>query len=211
MKNEDTLKFFQQMADTSNSPNSVKLAKNSDFSHLDAAFIMKYADENSTILDLASGTGLIINKIFDKTGHITAVEPMEGFTKFIAKTDKINVIHENIFNYKNEKLFDLITLFGIMHYFNEIEATKIYEKYFNYLDLGAKIIVKNQFGVKEDVLVSGYSEELKSNYYANYRHIDKEVQIMENIGYKNIEVIDLYPAECNRWENTHFLAIVAAK
>lgn len=102
-------------------------------------------------------------------------------------------------------------MFGIVQYFNESEIIKIYEKYFNNLKENGTTIIKNQFGVNEDVLVSGYSKELKKNYYSQYRHIDKEVKILENIGYKNIEVIDICPPQCNRWENTHFWAIVCKK
>ena len=71
-----------------------------------------------------------------------------------------------------------------------------------------KIIIKNQFGIEQDVTVEGYSQEQKTEYYAQYRQINKEVSILSNIGYKNIEVFDIYPPECNRWQNTHFYAIV---
>lgn len=47
--------------------------------------------------------------------------------------------------------------------------------------------------------------------FASYRHIDKETLLLENIGYKNIKVVDIYPPEANRWDNTHFYAIVAEK
>ena len=32
-----------------------------------------------------------------------------------------------------------------------------------------------------------------------------------DIGYKNIEIVDIYPPEANRWDNTHFYSIVAEK
>lgn len=211
MNNVDTLNFFENMAHTSDSQNSVKLAKNSDFSHYDADFIMKYADKNSLILDLGSGTGLIINKIFNKVKHITAIEPFENFTKFIVKSDNVEILNKNFFEYESDSKYDLITLFGVMNYLNEKEAIKVYEKYFPYLKKNGKIIIKNQFGVSEDVLVSGYSEELNKSYYAQYRHIKKEAEILENIGYKNVKTVDIYPSECNRWNNTHFWAVIGEK
>jgi cyclopropane fatty-acyl-phospholipid synthase-like methyltransferase len=114
-------------------------------------------------------------------------------------------------DFSSNKQFDVITIFGVLHYFNEKEAMAIYQKYYPYLKKGGKMIVKNQFGVKEDVIVDGYSEEQQQNYFACYRYITKEQKILETIGYKNIEVVDIYPPECNRWENTHFYAIVAEK
>ena len=69
------LSFFENMAKSGCSQNSLKLAKNSDFSDMDARFILKYATEASSVLDLGSGTGLIVNKIYDKVLKIVAVEP----------------------------------------------------------------------------------------------------------------------------------------
>jgi SAM-dependent methyltransferase len=160
---------------------------------------------------LGTGTGLIVNKIYDKIGNITCVEPFEGFTKYIAHSENIKVEHQTLMGFEPSETFDLITVFGVMHYFNEKESIEIYKKYFPALKKGGRLIVKNQFGVSEDVIVDGYSEEQKTNYFASYRHIDKEVKILETIGYKNLEVVDIYPPECNRWANTHFYAIVAEK
>lgn len=85
MKNANSLAFFKNMAENNPDEKSVKITKVNDFSDLDAEFILKYADKNTRILDLASGSGLIINKMYDKVGHITAVEVFEQFSKFIKK------------------------------------------------------------------------------------------------------------------------------
>ena len=212
MENKEALNFFKLMSQNSDDPKSVKLAKSSDFSQMDADFIMKFADGKSKIMDLVSGTGLIINKLFDKVGSITAIEPFVPFTKFIHQSDNIRIVNQTFDEYVIDEFdYDMVTIFGTMHYFNENEAIAIYNKFFPVLKNGGKIIIKNQFGVHEDVVVEGYSEEQKCNYYAQYRKIDKEVLCLKNIGYKNIQVYDIYPPECNRWENTHFYAIVAEK
>ena len=210
MKNRKSLDFFADMAKKNPDEKSVKITKVSDFTKMDADFIMKYANKNTHILDLASGSGLIINRIYNNVGHITAVEAFMEFTKFIVQTKKIELINEDISNFKTDKVFDLITMFGIAQYFNETEITNIYKRYYKNLDENGNIIIKNQFGVHEDVTVSGYSDELKTNYYSQYRHIDKEVNLLKEVGYKNIEVIDIYPPECSRWDNTHFYAIVGS-
>ncbi len=41
--------------------------------------------------------------------------------------------------------------------------------------------------------------------------IEKEIELLKNIGFKNIETFDIYPPEANRWNNTHFYAIVGEK
>ena len=73
------------------------------------------------------------------------------------------------------------------------------------------IIIKNQFGVEETVEVAGYSEENKTNYYSQYRTIAKETEILEKVGFSNIKTYDIYPKKANRWDNTHFYALVATK
>ena len=209
MENSNSLNFFAHMAENNPNEKSVKITEHSDFSDKDVAFLLNFVSENSEILDLASGTGLIINKIYNYVKHITAVEAFAEFTKFIERSNKINIINQDISLFATTKKYDLITMFGISQYFNEVEILKIYEKYFLMLKTNGKLIIKNQFGISEDVLISGYSDELRANYYSEYRHIDKEVKILEKIGFTNVDVIDIYPPDCNRWENTHFYAIVA--
>ncbi len=209
MENKYSLDFFANMAKSNPNQQSVKITTVSDFTALDAKFILSYSNSQTEILDLASGSGLTLNKIYREVKRIVAVEAFKEFSKFIKRTSNITVINKDISFFNTNEKFDLITMFGIVQYFNESEIFDIYSKYFYNLKRNGKLIIKNQFGLKEDVLVSGFSEELKTDYFSHYRQINKEVEILEKIGYKKIEVIDIYPPECNRWDNTHFFAIVA--
>ena len=213
MENKKALDFFQNISLSSDVDPllSCKFSEVNDHTQMDADFIMKSASAETSILDLGSGTGLIVNKIYDKVKSIACVEPFEGFTKFIAKSENIEIFNQTLREFEPARQYDLITIFGVMQYFNEEESDTIYKKYFHFLKGTGKLIVKNQFGVNEDVVIEGYSEEQKRDYFAHYRHICKEVKMLENTGYKNVEVIDIYPPECNRWDNTHFYAIVAEK
>jgi cyclopropane fatty-acyl-phospholipid synthase-like methyltransferase len=215
MDNNDSIAFFKSMAEEKSlKPTDTKLA-NKDTSDYDCALILKYADKKSELLDLGSGMGLIVNKIYDKVKNVVAVEIFEKFTQFIVKAENIKIVNTNLFDYPppifNNCYFDIITIFGTLHYFNEEEAIRIYRKYYSYLKDGGKIIIKQQFGVKEDVTVSGFSEELKKTYFSQYRHLDKEIDILSKIGYTNIEVVDIYPPEYNKWENTHYFALIGQK
>ena len=213
MENKKALDFFVKISEIKNdSPQSVKLNESNDLTQYDADFILRYCNPQTNLLDLGSGSGLIINKIYENLTKITAVEPIQEFTKYIHQTDIIEIVNQNIFDYNYAlKKHDLITIFGVMHYFNEQEAILVYKKCYDGLIEGGKLIVKNQFGINEDVTIDGYSEEQKSNYFAQYRHLQKEIEILDKIGYKNIKYFDIYPPECNRWDNTHFYAIVAEK
>ena len=85
MNNSEALNFFKQMSiETQNNPQCVKM-NSKDESQIDAAFILKYAENKASILDLGSGTGLIVNKIYNKVKSIDCIEPIEDFSKYIVK------------------------------------------------------------------------------------------------------------------------------
>jgi cyclopropane fatty-acyl-phospholipid synthase-like methyltransferase len=211
MKNKITLNYWEKKAKNNPNEKTVKVNAFNDYSELDASFILQFADINTDILDLASGTGLIINKISDKVHSIVAIEMFEEFSKFIQKKNNITIINQDIKMYQPSSIFDMVTMFGVSQYFSIDEIEKIYDMCFTCTKKNGKLIVKNQFGITEDVLVSGYSEELKEDYFSHYRHLDSEIKLLEKTGYKNVDVFDIYPPEANRWENTHFYAIVAEK
>lgn len=211
MSNQKSINFFKELAATTDNPKSVKIRSFNDYTDYDANFILRYVDNDTNLLDLASGTGLVINKIADKVKNITAVELFEQFSKYIEIRDNIKVVNTDIQNFRSDEKYNLITMFGIMHYFNKNEATELYKKYYDYLLPKGKLIVKNQFALDDDVVVDGYSEELNKKYYSEYRNLDKEIDVLKSIGFKNIEKYDIYPPEANRWDNTHFYAIVAER
>lgn len=211
MRNFDALNFFSSLATDSPSALSVKITKGgqSDFSKEDSLFIGKFTKEDSSILDVGSGSGLIVNKLIDKVGSIHCVEPFCEFSRFIQNSDKITVSNCSAVDFNTDLKFNIVTFFGIMQYFNYEEAKLIYKKYKNYLDNDGYFIIKNQFGIHDDVIVSGYSDELKKNYYSEYRLISKEIQILNSIGFMEVNCYDIYPSKYNRWSNTHFYAITA--
>jgi len=211
MENKDALLFFKDMAATAKDASVVKLVSVNDMTDYDAAFILKFADINTSILDLGSGTGLTINKLYNNVKKITALDPFENFTKYIVQSPNVQIVNKTVLEFNPDTEYDLITVFGLMQYFNELEAKEIYKLCYTWIKPGGKIIIKNQFGVHQDIVISGYSEELKKNYYSHYRHLDKETALLEQCGFKNITIVDIYPPECNRWENTHFYAFVAEK
>ena len=211
MKNEDAINFWRKMAVNNPDEKTIKVNACNDYTQIDADFIMRYANKDSKILDLASGTGLTINKYCDKVKYIEGIELIKEFSSFIKKTSNIKVVNTDIKEYHTNKKFDIITMFGIVQYFNEQEIISIYRKYYEYIKNDGLLIIKTQFGIYDDITVSGYSIELKTDYYSHYRKLNKEMEILQNVGYKNIDFFDIYPPECNRWENTHFYAIVANK
>ncbi len=210
MGNGKIINYYQKMAENISSPLETR-NKAKDFSKYDIALLKQYADKNKTLLDLGSGTGLTINHLIDSFSYIEAVEKFKKFSDFITKSDKIKIINSDLKDYTPDRLFDIISIFGVMNFFNENEAISIYRKAYNALYQNGIMIVKHQMGVKEDVLINGFSEELQEHYYSEYRYLEKEKSILKKVGFKNIEVIDIYPDEYNRWDNTHFYALICHK
>lgn len=208
--NEKAREFFTAMALEENlTEESVKINKGNNHSQEDAEFLLQYLTKESSVLDLASGTGLLINKIYPHIKRVVAVELFEEFTQFIEQAPNVTVVHDDIMTFTSEEQFDLVTFFGIMNYLSIEEAYNVYDKYYHNVKPQGKIIIKQQFGVHEDVHVRTRVGDNKKEYYSQYRTIATESELLRNIGYHDIEVVDIYPPCYNRWDNTHFYALIA--
>lgn len=186
--------------------------KSKETGELDARFMMQFEDKKKDLLDLGTGTGLLINKINNCFNSIVAIEKYPEFSKFIESHKRTKILNEDLLDWEFPiNFFDIVSSFGVMHYFNRGEAKQIYQKSFDALKENGVFIVKNQLGITEDVIVDGFSDELQADYYAEYRHVDKEVELLMSLGFRNVEIVDIYPAEYNRWDNTHFYALVCEK
>lgn len=211
MKNKDVITYYDKMAANIKAPGETR-NKAKDFSKYDIEFMLKRASKQKRLLDLGSGTGLLINHLIGHYKDITAVEKYPNFSKFIHASNNVKVINANLIDLElTDENFDILSLFGVMNYFNDQEAESIYRNIHRYLKEGGELVVKNQFGVNEDVIVNGYSEEIGCDYFSNYRKVDKEISMLKACGFDNIEYFDIYPAEFNRWDNTHFYALTANK
>lgn len=128
MDNKQALKYWGNLSKSQVSQDSSKVNKINNHSAEDAEFIMRFANKNSDILDLAAGTGGALNLYYDKVHSITAVEKFKEFSKLIVRDENVEVINADITEFNTTKKFDIIVLFGVMHYFSEDESRRIYEK-----------------------------------------------------------------------------------
>jgi cyclopropane fatty-acyl-phospholipid synthase-like methyltransferase len=211
MTNKRVQEYYDKMATKITDPKETR-NKAPDFSQYDIELVKKFSGKEKKLLDLGSGTGLLINHLHEDFEQIVAVEKYEAFSKFIEKKENIEVINEDLLDVEaKESFYDMVSLFGVMNYFNTKEAKIIYAKAYCWLKTGGMIVVKNQFGLNDDVVVSGYSQELETDYFSHYRQVDKEIELLKEIGFVNIEKIDIYPPRYNRWDNTHFFALIGHK
>ncbi len=210
MKNRDVQFYYQNMAKKIKRPEETR-NKAKDFSKYDIEFMKQYSNKERVLLDLGSGTGLLVNHLCDDFKKIIAVEKFPEFSKFIKTHDKLEVVNQDIIAFETVESVDIISLFGVMNCFNQEEAIVIYNKVYDMLSNDGLLIIKNQMGVYQDVIVDGWSEELETEYFAEYRNVDSEISVLRTLGFTDIDKVDIYPQEYNRWDNTHFYALVCRK
>lgn len=208
MSNNYSNIFYKQLSQKISKDDDLKFG--SDFSEIDAKFIISTVQNRVNLLDIGSGTGLIVNRLVSHFENIHCVEPFEEFSKYIKNAENVTIHKISWFDFQAPHLFDAITIFGVAHYFNEPEITLLYGNTYEYCSSGGVLIIKNQFAKTETKEVHG-SEQLGPNYYAQYRTVKTELNVLENCGFIVVGVFDMYENIHNKWPDTHYKAIVVAK
>ena len=79
MNNQQSLSFFKTLAVTAKNPDKAIKLGSGDLTEYDTIFIMRYLDKETDWLDIGTGSGLIVNKIYDKCASVTAIEPLSEY------------------------------------------------------------------------------------------------------------------------------------
>lgn len=207
---EKSINYYDKLAKHIINPMEIR-NKSQDSSDLDLNYLIKFLDKKSTILDLGSGTGLLVNKLCAEGFNIHAVERYKEFAKFIELNENVVVNITDIRNYKPIINFKYITAFGVLNFFRLEDAFDLYKKIYAWIKPDGIFILKHQMGIVEDVLIDGYSDELGVEYFSNYRSLATEINLLTKAGFIIRRVDDIYGNQINRWKNTHFYAIVASR
>jgi hypothetical protein len=205
--NDAIQEYYQQLARVISDPRQTR-NKSLDFSAYDIELVKRFAFEDSSLLDLGSGTGLTINGISDDFSEIVAVEKYPEFSKFIVDKPNMTIINSDLRHFQTHLKFDLITVFGVMPYFSASEASMLYQRISKWMAPTGTLIIKHQMGKWENIIVDEVSEELGVKYFSEYRTVKHESVLLGDAGFSVEEVIDPYPDEYHRWANTRFLALV---
>lgn len=206
----DSTTYWENLSKKIQNPSETK-NKRPDTSDLEVEFISKYLQPGDDVLDIGSGSGLITNKLIDKVGHITAVEKFEGFTKFIVDHPNMLVINADILGFKIRKQFDVVLCLGVAQYFRKDDAIEIYRSLYEMTKPGGVLIVRMHCGLEKDKIVNGYSKELQTNYFAEYRYVNEEVETLKNVGFESVDKHDILPETLNVWPDTRHFIFVCKK
>ena len=182
--------------------------KRDDYSDLEIDFLKPYLKQDISVLDLGSGSGLVVNKLVNLVGNITAVEKFQNFSQYIEQSNKLELINADLIGFRLYRLFDLILATGVIQCIKGRYIEEIYKNVFEMTKPGGHFIAHIHCGLKEDVIVDRYSEELSANYYAEYRHYQWEKKLMLEAGFQSVDIHDIFPDWLNKWPNTrHFLFV----
>ena len=185
--------------------------KRPDTSDLEIQFLLNYLTIDDEILDIGSGSGLIINKLFNKVKSIVAVEKFEGFTKFIVDAENMLVINADLIDFKIRKKFDALLCFGVSQCFSKTDMDTIYANCYSMLKEDGLFIVRMQCGIEKGKTVQGFSEELGTDYFADYRFWKEEIEMLNHAGFKSVDRFDIFPDTLNVWPDTRHYIFVCKK
>lgn len=209
--NESADVFYSKLANKIQSPLETR-NRAPDFGVYDVEMVRAYGNEGrANLLELGAGTGLMTNELSDYFSEIVAVEKYKEFAKFIDDKINVRVVIEDLLSLQLVGKFDVITIFGVMNFFNEKEAEQVYRSAYNLLSENGVLIVKHNMGLKGDVHVDSISAELNTFYFSSYRSLENEKKLISDSGFFIDEIIDIYPDKFNRYPNTRYYAIVSTK
>lgn len=183
--------------------------KKDDTHVFDLALIRKYTKPDSDILDMGCGTCYLSNELIDEVHYIKAVDKYPEFLSHCKTAPNLETFASDVLSYQDDRKYDIILLFGVVMYFSEVDTKKIYHMCKQLLKPTGTLIVKHQCGVDRDVAIDNYSPAIEDNYYAVYKHVKKDTQLLEE--FFNVELVDVYPPRLNPWPNTHFYAFIASQ
>ena len=203
-------KYWENLSKKIQNPVETK-NKRPDTSDLEVEFLSNYLKSTDDVLDIGSGSGLIINKLVDKVKHITAVEKFEGFTRFVVNHPNMLVINADLDGFKIRKEFDVTLCFGVAQCFPLSVMKGIYSNLFLMTKEGGYLIVRTHCGLEKDKVINGFSEELGTDYFAEYRQVDKEMLVLKEVGFLSVEKFDIFPETLNVWPDTRHFIFVCKK
>lgn len=181
-----------------------------DVSPKDANFIKQYLTSKDEILDIGSGSGLVINKLASFVKGITAVETFKGLSEFIHSVPNMEIINAKLETFYVQREFDIALCTGVMQFFEKKSASQIYTNIYKMLKNNGIFIMRMHCGLKETVVIN-HSKELEQEYFAEYRQVDEEKKLLENIGFSDVQVLDQAPEELNIYDNTRHFMFVCKK
>ena len=130
MQNQQIHAYYEKVADRIKKPTELRNLALDSTTH-DVALVRSLISANGEIqrmLDLGSGTGLLANGVSDLLEIIVCVEKYAEFSAFVERKPNIRIETCDLleFKFQSSEKFNIVTLFGVMNFFDSIESAMIY-------------------------------------------------------------------------------------
>lgn len=178
-----------------------------DRDEYDYQFLKPFINKDSSILDLGCGTGILEKRLAPEVGRILGIDKYQEFLNKAYQAPNVEYLERELSTFTIDEQFDLILLFGITMYLTDEQIDILLENIHKMMKKTGVFVIKNQWGINDDLTVSNYSEQLDSLYYAKYRSIKSMYKTITSKGF-SCDIQDIYPSRLNKWHDTHEYALV---
>lgn len=176
----------------------------------DIEFVERYITSDSIVCDLCCGEGYMSTEMSKKANIVYAVDINGNFLDRMKDQANIITVESDAVDYFCDQQLDLITIFGAIQYNMGDDVRHIYENCYAMLKNGGWLLVSGQWGLESRVLVDSFSEELQKSYFAEYRTLIEDCELLGELGF-HTELHKILPDSFNRFNNTRFMCIAAHK
>lgn len=174
-----------------------------NLSELNLAITRRFMPEGGRLLDLGCGDG---SSSIGLPGVLIDFVRPNGLTLSEGQT----FIECDLRDFATTERFDVITLYGVLTYLDELDSAKLLHKCYGWLKPGGVLLVKHQCGKDADVFVDGYSQELEANYVGSYYTSAKYLKMARLAGF-NAVASDPYPPDRNNRANTQYKLFICRR
>ncbi len=155
--------------------------------------------ETLKVLDLGAGTGLELIYLFEKfpDARVTAIDITKEMLDEIRKrdfADKVTIVCGDFFEVDFGSSYDAVISTSALHHFSKEDKERLYKKVYDSLKENGQFINSDRV-VNTQEEENDFHEFFKENFNI-VPHCDtplcvaNEKEILENVGFKNIEIID---------------------
>lgn len=156
------------------------------------------------ILDLGCGHGALSRSIVRVGDELTGVDQEPGFARSF---EEHSFILSEAESFDTHERFDLILVFGVITCVGRDSEQAIYDVCRRSVTEGGLVIVKNQCAYSKEIVVSGLSEALGTEYSGRYPSVASVSDALSR-RFASVQRVD-YPVEFNPWPDTFHVAFVA--
>jgi 2-polyprenyl-3-methyl-5-hydroxy-6-metoxy-1,4-benzoquinol methylase len=154
-----------------------------DISYLKFEFLSKFCKEKASLLDVGAGAGIFANHMAKKGWKVTAIDPALDLN-LKSRHDNLDLIKGNLNNIKEEKIFDVITMWDVIEHVEK--PNDLIKETTNYLKKGGWLIIETGNYKSAERLRQGAKHWIYKLDHRWYFTPDSISFLLERNGFTNI-------------------------